>query len=236
MLVAEQGRAQALLDLMKLKYDSQLPVSRLLEPGATIPGILSVTSAQTFLVAFECNKVDFCVLHEGKNVQFRQDGVTEKDVVTFLKHLRSDVFKEYQITDRVNCENRSLDELTKKAPPNNPEFEQETINTPYCETSSLHQLYDCVIGPIPDLLQGDELVIVPDGPLFLAPYATFLDPRSTYLRESVRIRMAPSLMSLKLIADCPGDYQRTSGALLVGDPCVEEVTNELGKPMLSPLL
>ena len=46
LLVAEQGRAQALLDLMKLKYNSQLPVSGLLEPGAKIPGILIITPAQ----------------------------------------------------------------------------------------------------------------------------------------------------------------------------------------------
>ena len=235
LLVAEQGRAQALLDLMKFTYDSELPVSGLLEPGVTIPGILSISSTQTVLVAFEGNKVYFWVLHEGKNVQFRQHEVTDQDAVTFLKRLRRDVFKEYQISDRVKCENRSLDELRKKAPPNNTEFEHEIINTPFYETSSLRQFYDCVIDPIADLLEGDELVIVPDGPLSLAPYAAFLDPKSRYLSESVRIRMAPSLTSLKLIADCPADYHKTSGALLVGDPCVEEVTNELGTPTLSPL-
>lgn len=74
LLVAEQGRAQGLLDLMKLKYDSQLPVSGPLEPGATIRSILSVTSTQTIFVAFEGNKVALWVSHKGKNVQFRQRG------------------------------------------------------------------------------------------------------------------------------------------------------------------
>ena len=78
------------------------------------------------------------------------------------------------------------------------------------------------------------MIIVPDGPLCLAPYAAFLDPKSRYLRESVRIRIAPSLTSLKMIADSLEDYHRTCGALIVGDPCVEEVTNELGKPIFSP--
>lgn len=86
-----------------------------------------------------------------------------------MERLRSDIFKENQIAARVNCENRSLDELRKKAPPNNTEFEQETVNTPHYETSSLRQCYDCIIGPIADLLQGDELIIVPDGPLCLVP-------------------------------------------------------------------
>ena len=234
LLVAEQGRAQGLLDLIKLKYDSQLPASWPLEPCATIPGILSTASTQTVFVALESNKVNFWVLHEGESVQFRQNEVTAKDVITFLKRLRSDVFKENQIAAQVKCENRSLDELRKKAPPSS-EFEQETVNTPLHETSSLRQFFDCIIGPIADLLHGDELVIVPDGPLCLAPYAAFLDPKSRYLSESVKIRICPSLTSLKMIADAPEDYHRTSGALIVGDPCVEEVTNELGKPILSPL-
>jgi len=101
----------------------------------------------------------------------------------------------------------------------------------------LRQFYDCIIGPIADLLQGDELIIVPDGPLCLVPYAAFLDPKSRYLSESVRIRIAPSHTSLKMIADSLEDYHRNGGALIVGDPCVEEVTNELGKrPIFSPLL
>ena len=64
-------------------------------------------------------------------------------------------------------------------------------------------------------MQGDELIIVPDGPLCLAPFSA--------LNESIRIRTVPSLTSLKLITDSPEDYHRKRGALLVGDPCLEEV-------------
>ena len=232
--VAEQGRAQALVELMKLQYDSKLVVSGSLEPKVAISRILSVTCTQTVFVVLECNKIYLWVLCKGTNVQFRQNEV-EEDAATFLECIRKSVFQENAITARVTCENRSLDELRKKLPPSK-EFEQETVKASQCENNSLRTLHDCIIGPVADLLQGGELVIVPDGPLCLAPYAALLDGKSRYLSESVRIRIAPSLTSLKLIADSAENYHSTSGALLVGDPCVEEVTNERGERILSPLL
>ena len=89
--------------------------------------------------------------------------------------------------------------------------------------------------PVADLVQGDELLIIPDGPLWLAPYAALKDGNSKYLCESFRIRLAPSLTSLRLIADCPDDYHKSSGALLVGDPWVAEVTNSKGEILLEQL-
>ena len=56
-----------------------------------------------------------------------------------------------------------------------------------------------------------------------------MSPDSKYLCESFRIRVVPSLTSLKMIAQCPVDYHRKSGALLVGDPWVQDVT---GRPQL----
>ena len=96
-------------------------------------------------------------------------------------------------------------------------------------------LYDTVMKPVADLLEGDELLIIPDGPLWLVPYAALKDGNSKYLCESFRIRLAPSLTSLRLIADCPDDYHKSSGALLVGDPWVSEVTNSEGEKVLEQL-
>ena len=72
-------------------------------------------------------------------------------------------------------------------------------------------------------------------PLWLIPYAALMDGNSKYLCESFRIRLGPSLTSLRLIADCPDDYHKSSGALLVGDPWVSEVTNSEGEKVLEQL-
>ena len=69
-------------------------------------------------------------------------------------------------------------------------------------------------------------MIVPEGPLCLAPYAAFMDLKSKYLCETFRIRLLPSLSSLRLIQNCPADWHSKTGALLVGDPWVQEVVYE----------
>ena len=53
-----------------------------------------------------------------------------------------------------------------------------------------------------------------------------MDLKSKYLFESFRIRLLPSLSSLRLIQNSPVDWHSKSGALLVGDPWVQEVVYE----------
>ena len=93
-------------------------------------------------------------------------------------------------------------------------------------------LYDVTFGPIVDHLQGGELVIVPEGPLCLAPFAAFVAPDLRFLCESFRIRVIPSLTSLKLIGQ---GVHSESGALLVGDPCVQDIVNRKGERLLEQL-
>ena len=80
-----------------------------------------------------------------------------------------------------------------------------------------------MIAPIAHLIEDEELIIVPDGSSFLIPYAALVDQKSRYLSETLRIRLAPSLTSLRLLIDCPEERHSTSGALLVGDPWIETV-------------
>lgn len=102
----------------------------------------------------------------------------------------------------------------------------------YQSDNPFRTLYDVIFGPIIDRLQGGEIVIVPEGPLCLAPFAAFVDPDGRFLCESFRIRVIPSLTSLKLIAQ--GDHSE-SGALLVGDPWVQDVMIREGRPILGQL-
>lgn len=93
----------------------------------------------------------------------------------------------------------------------------------HLQSNALRSLYDIIIAPIANSIDGDELAVVPEGLLWLAPYAALMDKNSKYLSESLRIRLIPSLTSLKMIANCPEDYHCKNGALLVGDPWVQEI-------------
>ena len=95
---------------------------------------------------------------------------------------------------------------------------------------ALKVLYDIFIAPFSHLIEGDELVIVPDGSSFLIPYSALVDQNSRYLSETLRIRLVPSLTSLRLLAECPEGRHSTSGALLVGNPWVETVRIKGCKP------
>ena len=91
-------------------------------------------------------------------------------------------------------------------------------------------MYDLVIAPFSHLIKADELIIVPDRSSFWIPYAALVNQHSRYLSETLRIRLVPSLTSLRLLAECPESHHSTSGALLVGNPWVETVRIKDNKP------
>ena len=234
--VAEQGRAQALMDLMKLQYGFGVLPSGSVEPEETLSDILSYIETKTAFVALENKTINFWALSKGNDVRFLQKEIEseEKDAATFLQCTIESAFNENDIGIGVRCEDRSFEELRGDLPLNR-ESGQEKLESSHSENNSLRLLYDTVIDPIANILHSEELIIVPDGPLCMAPYAAFIDQDSRYLGEYTRIRIVPSLKSLKLIAESPEGYHRNSGALLVGDPCMEEVKNKRGSPIFKPL-
>ena len=231
--VFEQGRAQAFEDLIKFRHDLQLLTIGSLKDNVTIASLSIGIFKQTLFLALESNKIHIWVLNKESDVQYRSKEIEGEDAATFLECVMNDVFKENCIDGRVTCEYRSLEELTNKSSLSK-KFVAER-GKPLACNNSLRLFHDCIIAPIADLLECDELIIVPEGPLCLAPYAAFLDEKFKYLSESLRIRILPSLTTLKLIENFPQDYHRSSGALLVGDPCVKEITNEQRELILPQL-
>ena len=93
------------------------------------------------------------------------------------------------------------------------------------------KFYENFIAPIQDLLIGKDLKIIPEGILGLAPFAVFMDANSKYLCEFHRICVVPSLHILTVMAACPSDYHSTTGALVVGDPYMEDVEDRYFTPL-----
>ena len=142
----------------------------------------------------------------------------ERTSIEDVSLLMENAFKQIGVGVKVKCENRSLDDREGDVPLNEESYQKMAD----CKTNSLPLLFETVIGPIAHRLKGDELIIVPDGPLCLAPYAACVDEASKYLSESTRIRILPSLTSLKFITSCPEGYHSKNGVLLVGDPCLKK--------------
>ncbi|CAH3165208.1 unnamed protein product, partial [Pocillopora meandrina] len=239
LFVAEKGRAQALTDLMESSFCGGTSHHKGEDEDFTV---LKNVPSNTVFQAVDKADVNLWVVSEGKQVRLRQSKlkgfVSENNYNGSSQSFESfmlGVYTQLGVRSNVRCENRSLDAL-REGPSKVDEKTKEANPQPHIQQDGcLSTLYDIVMKPVAELIEGDELLIIPDGPLWIAPYAALKDGNSKYLCESFTIRVAPSLASVRLIADCPDDYHKSSGALLVGDPWVSEVTNSEGKKVLEQL-
>ena len=220
---AEWGRAQALLDALKVTYGltSLSPSSN--ESEEEVRNISRETTVLTVFLALQEKTINMWVLGKESNSIFRQAeieiGREHEDSFTLLLDT---VLKNIRAGVGIRCKNRSMDKLSDDSTSSTRDDDQ--TSEPSQETADfLRPLYDAVIGPIEDLLDGNELIVVPDGALCLVPWAA--------LKESLRIRIVPSLTSLKLITNSPCEYHSKSGALLVGDPCLKKLAYKCGQPI-----
>ena len=225
---AERGRAQALLDALKVTYGLTSLSPRSIESEEEVRNISRKTTVLTVFLALHLKTVNIWVLGKEGNPIFRQAeieiGREHEDSFTLLLDT---VLKNIRDGVGIRCENRSMDKLSDDSTPSSTRDDNQTSEPSQESTEFLQPLYDAVLGPIEDLLDGDELIVVPDGSLSKAPWAA--------LSETLRIRTVPSLTSLKLITDSPIEYHNKSGALLVGDPCLKKITDRRGNPIYDPL-
>ena len=196
LLTAERGRAQALVDALKLKYGVKTVKSSPEEQMDKMDILSGQTSSPTiFIAAKEASKlVCIWLLLKSQKLQFilKESSKTLKDLINKLYE---------QIGVRGTNENASSEG----------------------ECDVLKILYEVIMAPTSQWITDDELIIVPDGSSFFIPYAALVDQHSRYLSETLRIRLAPSLTTLRLLTDCPEGHHSTSGVLLVGNPWVETV-------------
>ena len=218
LLTAEQGRAQALTDLMVLQYGikSTPPTSK--EQMERITNIFSHISSPTTFLAEVAETLHLWVILDEQEGQFMR-----RKINCTLKYLNDKAYKQIGVEIGVKCEDRTLDNPEDEAIEKLSDGDTDDKLSLQSEGDALKELFGAVIAPISHLIKGDELIIIPEGSSFFIPYAALVDQNSRYLSETLRIRLAPSLTSLSLLTECPNGRHSTSGALLVGDPWTETV-------------
>ena len=221
LLAAEQGRAQTLYDNLLFQYGLPSPSScATFDSKETTIRLLTELSSQTIFLGLEELRINIWFLRRGQKVAFRQGmleaDTTEKDPIRALLQA---ALRKIEAEVEVRCEDRTFYRLDNEFP-SSKEVCEEVEKSCQSSENSFRPFYDAVIGPIVDMLgsQFDELVIVSDGALCLTPWAAVV--------ESIRIRTVPSLTSYQLISSVPEGHHKKTGALLVGNPCL----NELKKP------
>ena len=200
LLTAERGRAEALVDLLVSQYGVRKSICSLSKQQAELIILNHISSPTLFLMNDTQSVNIWMLLKGGKLYDFVQGKVSSDD----LTSMTYQTYKQIGVNKSLWKKIRSRKEIEDQG-------------------GALKVLYDIFIAPFSHSIEGDELVIVPDRSSFLVPYAALMDQNSRYLSETLRIRLIPSLTTLRLLAECPEGRHSSSGALLVGNPWVETV-------------
>ncbi|KXJ14764.1 Tetratricopeptide repeat protein 28 [Exaiptasia diaphana] len=229
LLVSEKTRGRALEDLLKQKYGLQRNPSKDFLFPSDIKGevLLPQSSCLLFYSKFLIPRskpgdiisgIGTWVLDSERKTHFDGKKITElslaDDKDSTLDTLVDKAYKTMSVRGATECEDRSMGR-------NAYDFKEEEIEEDYLEV-----LYDALITPVEDKLTGDEIIIIPDGPLFKVPFSALRNPRTNnYLSENKPIRLAPSLTTLKILREPNSIKSRgqVKGALIIGDP---DVTGE----------
>ena len=125
----------------------------------------------------------------------------------FMQLLNKTALQEIGARDTVTIENPPLDSPREEEVAN----DVIRVDVRHSQSSALKKLHDVIVSPIADLIEGKELTFLPERPLCLVSFAALQDSDSSYLSDSFRIRVLPSLKT---------------GALLVGDPCFKGIIHQ----------
>ncbi|KAL9986343.1 hypothetical protein ACROYT_G000481 [Oculina patagonica] len=227
--VEELGRARALADLMATQYSVERQISA--NPQSWI-GIENVTEKESNCVCLyisynDHSDVFLWILKANGVIQFRRTTVDRNTLHAELANNLDEFFanmakrfRSFGIFPEEDCEDRSLDDIEPKSDPSREGNSAKGEDDP---EPSLTMFNKMLIAPVAEFLEGPEIVILPDRGLYRVPFPALRDESGKYLSDTFRIRIIPSLTTLKLIQDSPADYHSQTGALIVGDPVVGRV-------------
>nr|XP_058947069.1 tetratricopeptide repeat protein 28-like [Pocillopora verrucosa] len=226
--VEELRRARGLTDFMAARYSVQELISGNPQSWHGIHNIITKETDCTCLyISVEKEHARYWILEASGAIHFSRKKVSlEKHVVTKLvpdlDEFFTKSFRSLGILPQQNCEDRSLDD-TESMPPH---YDNRGLMRDYDPKDfkmNLQSCYEIIIAPMANLLKEPEIIIVPESCMYQVPFAAISDEGGKYLADTFRIRVVPSLTTLKLIQDSSPDYHSQRGALIVGDPEVGEV-------------
>ena len=199
--VLELAWARALADLISSQYSVESPLSADLQSCIGVENIMKKESNSSSLyISYFAHHVFFWVLKTSGIIHFRRITVDEKLVAAGLVGKLDDFFansfRSFGTVPKEDCEDRSLNDVESSAALRLTEEEAEERGS---SASSFSLYYSVLISPVADLLEEPELIIVPDCSLNQVPFAALTDEGGRCLSDKFRIRMVPSLTTVKLI-------------------------------------
>ena len=243
--VEELGRARALSDLLAAQYSVERQISADPQSWTGIENVANLETDSTCLyISYDAQNLLLWILKASGVVEFQESIVEKKTLLAkqvknldaFFKKM-SESFRSFGILPPELCEDRSFNGI-EQTPDSSEEGNLAALRQRGREVDprpNLTLFYKMIIAPVAKLLKGSEIIIVPDRQLYRVPFPALLDDSGKYLSETFRIRIVPSLTTLKCIQDSPADYHSQTGALIVGDPDIGEVIWKGRRKTIPPL-
>jgi hypothetical protein len=240
--VFERGRVRAFVELLASRFSSTPEQIAIAPP--TIEQIKQIARKQNatlvqYSIINEADKASelyIWVIQPAGDVGFRS--VSLKSLNTSIADLVASSRESLEVRGCGSPEKKFI----KETHPLKAIFDVETV--PLSEVNStqhLQLLHQLLIQPIADLLPSDPescVIFIPQGELFLVPFAALQDGNKKYLIEQHTILTAPSIQVLDLTYQ---QKQRLAGVakdvLVVGNPTSPKIPLVPGQPPaeLSPL-
>ena len=253
--VEELARARGLADLMAAQYSVETPISANPQSWSGITNVIRKESNCACLyIAYDdklkrhcCNHLFFWIVKTSGEKYFKFINVDK--TVTFPSIYVNSVgeffakgLENVRILPDEDCEDRSLNigesqliSSEQESPAALRPGEKEDGKNKDLDSQNLSLCYKFLIAPVVDLLEEPEVIIVPHRGLYQVPFAALGEEKGKYLSDDFRIRIVPSLTTLKVIQDSPPDYHSQTGALIVGDPEVGWVLHDGKRKNIIPL-
>jgi CHAT domain-containing protein len=205
LVATERGRAQAFALQLALRQGASLDESPTTYPDLT--AIQRIAQERNLTLLSYSLQVDealhIWIMQPTGEIVFQSlDASQSADLANAIDDFR----------DAVGAADRGGFELVAQAP----------------QEGQLRQLHQLLIEPIAQWLPNDpeqQVVIVPQGELFLVPFAALQDADGTYLIENHTLTTAPSIQVLDLATNLAAQNNQPlfNDALVVGNPTMPEV-------------
>lgn len=217
LLVCERGRACALRDVLRMKCKTT-EISGSKQKLLNLDDLKSISSSmESCILFYDLHRnnmttrlwvlaptskpiyipqvADFKALETNKSDNEISDG--------YFNYLVKNSFTDLNVRKGLICEDRSQGPLDHDVDAEERWLKDESDES---NVKPLEMLFDMLISPALSKLTQEEIVIIPDGPLFKVPFAAMKVPNTgEFLSETKRIRLAPSLTTLKLLQESSDD-------------------------------
>ncbi|XGW00783.1 MAG: tetratricopeptide repeat protein (plasmid) [Leptolyngbya sp. BL-A-14] len=244
--IAERGRARALVELLaKRAADSKPEVTdKTIHPSvSSVPP--SVAQIQQTAKAQDITLVEYSIIHDDFNLEGKQQSHESALYIWVIPPNGQITFRSVDLKPLWQKQNIWLADLVEnsrkgigvsdrgdRSPSLKIVLTPEYLRQLHAQQSrDLKQLHHLLIEPIADLLPTDataHVIFMPQGSLFLVPFAALQDKSDQYLIQQHTISIAPAIQVLGLTHQQQKAVRsRESGirnVLVAGNPIMPQVT------------